>query len=76
MLTCNSTAAGLVLVNRPGNTFFRVDFTPKEVPSWRVMCVNRAKGLGGVNRKTLVVSRVIKCSQRMHMKLGKVVFAN
>ena len=46
MLTCNSTAAGLVLVNRPGNTFFRVDFTPKEVPSWRVMCVNRAKGLG------------------------------
>ena len=35
-----------------------------------------SKRAGGVNRKTLVVSRVIKCSQRMHMKLGKVVFAN
>jgi hypothetical protein len=27
ILTCSSTAAGLVFVNRPGNVFFNVDFT-------------------------------------------------
>src|SRR5438093_498604 len=76
MLTCNSTAAGLVLVNRPGKLFFSVDFTPKEVPSWRGMWVNRAKRLWGVKRKTSIVSCLIKCSHTVHMKVGKGAFTN
>lgn len=65
-----------LLVNRPGKLFFSVDFTPKEVPSWRVMWVNRAKGLWGVKRKTSIVSCVIKCSHAVHMKTGMVAFTN
>src|SRR5205807_4996952 len=70
MLTCNSTAAGLVLVNRPGKLFFSVDFTPKEVPSWRGMWVNRAKRLWGVKRKPSIVSCLIKCPHTAHIKVG------
>jgi hypothetical protein len=66
-----STAAGLTLVNRPGNDSTKPSCSANDVPSWMTMSLNRRKGPSLAGFKTGAQSWRIIASKTCRMSLGK-----
>ena len=75
-VTCNSTAAGLTRVKRPGQYSLRLGFSAKDVPSCNSICSKQAKGLSSEKCNAEQARCSINRSQIRRIKSGNCLLAS